>query len=55
MAVNHAGGKHPWEGISDDEFFKSAGLYGIDIATGERGFNLAAVMLFGKDDVILNL
>ncbi len=54
MAVNHAGGKHPWEGISDDEFFKSAGLYGTDIATGERGFNLAAVMLFGKDDVILN-
>lgn len=54
MAVNHAGGKHPWEGISDDEFFKSAELYGIDIATGEKGFNLAAVMLLGKDDVILN-
>lgn len=54
MAVNHAGGKHPWEKMSDDEFFKSAGLYGIDIAKGEKGFNLADVMLLGKDDVILN-
>ncbi|WP_434311035.1 winged helix-turn-helix transcriptional regulator [Hominifimenecus sp. rT4P-3] len=28
---------------------------GRDIATGEEGFNLAAVMLLGKDDVILNV
>ena len=54
MAVNHAGGKHPWESLSDDEFFKSAGLYGLDLVTGERGFNLAAILLLGKDDVILN-
>lgn len=45
MAINHAGGKHPWESMSDDEFFKSAGLYGVDIVTGGKGFNLAAVML----------
>ena len=54
MAVNHAGGKHPWESLSDDDFFKSAGLYGVDLVTGERGFNLAAVLLLGKDEVILN-
>lgn len=27
-------------------------MYGIDRATGQQGYNLAAVMLFGKDDVI---
>lgn len=54
MAINHAGGRHPWESMPDDEFFRSAGLYGTDIATGEQGFNLAAIMLFGKDDVIMN-
>lgn len=49
MAVNHAGGKHPWNDMTDQELFKSAGLYGVDRATGERGFNLAAIMLLGKD------
>jgi len=52
MAVNHAGGKHPWESMSDQELLKSAGLFGKDIATGEQGYNLAAVLLLGKDDVI---
>nr|MDE7299501.1 putative DNA binding domain-containing protein [Lachnospiraceae bacterium] len=55
MAVNHAGGSHPWEDMNDHELFKSAGLYGTDMVTGEKGFNLAAVMLLGKDDVILNV
>ena len=54
LAINHAGGKHEWESMTDDEFFKSAGLYGSDLVTGEKGFNLAAIMLLGKDDVILN-
>lgn len=55
MAVNHAGGKHPWENMSDQELLMSAGLYGTDIATGEKGYNLAALLLLGKDDVILNV
>lgn len=55
MAVNHAGGRHPWENMSDQEFLVSAGLYGTDIATGERGYNLAAILLLGRDDVILNV
>lgn len=55
MAKNHAGGQHPWTSMSDEELLKSAGLYGRDIATGEEGYNFAAIMLLGKDDVILNV
>ena len=55
MAKNHAGGQHPWTSMSDEELLKSAGLYGRDIATGEEGYNLAAIMLLGKDDAILNV
>ena len=36
----------------DEELLKSAGLYTEDRVTGEKGFNLAAVMLLGKDEVI---
>lgn len=55
MAQNHAGGIHPWTAMNDTELLKSAGLYGRDIVTGEEGYNLAAIMLLGKDDVILNV
>lgn len=55
MAQNHAGGKHPWTTMTDEELLKSAGLYGRDMATEVEGFNLAAIMLLGKDDVILNV
>jgi len=34
------------------EFFRSAGLYEEDKASGEKGFNLAGILLFGRDDVI---
>ena len=54
MAVNNAGGSHPWENMKDQELLQSAGLYSVDRVTGERGYNLAAVMLFGKDNVILD-
>ena len=54
MAVTHAGGRHPWEHMNDQELLQSAGLYGIDLTTGEKGYNLAAIMLLGKDDIILN-
>lgn len=33
----------------------SMGLYTMDRVTGEQGFNLAAVMLLGYDDVILDI
>lgn len=37
MAVNNAGGRHPWESMSDQELLMSAGLYGMDIAAGAGG------------------
>ncbi|GHV84880.1 hypothetical protein AGMMS50230_04880 [Spirochaetia bacterium] len=35
------------------ELFKSAGLYEENWITNEKGFNLAAVLLFGRDDAVL--
>lgn len=43
---------HPWKNMDDMELLRSAKLYSEDFATGERGFNLAAVMLLGRDEVI---
>ncbi len=38
--------------MDDMVFMRSAGLYVENIMTGESGFNLAAVLLFGKTEVI---
>lgn len=51
MAVNKDK-KHPWKNMSDMELLKSAGLYEEDMMTGVKGFNLAAVLLLGKKEVI---
>ena len=40
--------------MEDQELLQSAGLYGMDISTGEKGYNLAAIMLLGKEHIILN-
>ncbi len=56
MARNNSpNGKHSWTIMGDEELLKSAGLYGYDIATGEKGLNLAAIMLLGRDEIILNV
>ena len=55
MAANRHNGIHPWTDMPDTELLRSAGLYGEDKATGEWGYNLAAVMLLGRDEVILNI
>ncbi len=39
---------HPWLSLDDGELLRAARLYSRDPATGERGFNLAAVMLLGR-------
>ena len=44
--------KHPWKDMNDMDFFKSAGLYEENLQSGTKGFNLAAILLFGKDEVI---
>lgn len=43
---------HPWIQMDDMSILRSAGLYGRDFSTGKEGFNLAAVLLFGKDETI---
>ncbi|MCL1878729.1 MAG: putative DNA binding domain-containing protein [Defluviitaleaceae bacterium] len=43
---------HPWIAMTDDEIIRSAGLYQEDFKTGKAGYNLAAVLLFGRDEVI---
>lgn len=41
--------------MTDEELLQSTRLYTKDRATGETGYNLAAVMLLGKDDVIADV
>lgn len=43
---------HHWISMDDIDIFKSAGLYEQDFVTGKSGYNLAAVLLFGKDETI---
>ena len=51
MAVNRDS-DHPWKDMSDKEIIKSAKLYTMDAETGKYGYNLAAVMLLGTDEII---
>jgi len=46
---------HPWLELSDEELLISAGLFRSDYQTGEKGYTLAAVLIFGKDEVIHNI
>lgn len=43
---------HPWSKMTDIDMLRSASLYEKNLQTGEEGFNLACILLFGKDDVI---
>ena len=43
---------HPWINMSDEEILRSAGLYQEDSKLGVTGYNLAAVLLFGRDETI---
>jgi len=43
---------HPWQKMSDMEILRSAKLIDIDPETGREGYNLAAVVLLGKDEII---
>jgi len=55
MAINNAGGKHSWKDMDNEDILKSAGLYSEDLSTGAKGYNLAAIMLLGKDETILSV
>jgi ATP-dependent DNA helicase RecG len=52
--ATHHHPNHPWEKMSDKEIIRSAGLYQEDHVTGISGYNLAAVLLFGRDELILS-
>ncbi|MFZ3130997.1 MAG: RNA-binding domain-containing protein [Desulfosporosinus sp.] len=54
LAVNQRP-NHPWGALNDFELIKSAQLYLKDYQSGKEGFTLAAVLLLGKDDVILSV
>ncbi len=43
---------HDWLQMSDQDMLKSAGLWEKDFSSGVQGYNLAGVLLFGKDEVI---
>jgi len=43
---------HPWSDMTDKQILRSAGLYEEDLETGKSGYNLAAILLFGRDEVI---
>ena len=44
--------KHPWNELTNQEFYKIARLYRNDFSTGQKGFTLSAILLFGKPEVI---
>ena len=54
MATN-VRANHPWQNMTNEELLKSARLYQTNYQTGETGYTLAAVLLFGKDEVIQSI
>ena len=46
---------HPWLAIDNEALLRSAGLYKRDMKTGNEGYTLAAVLLFGTDECIQNV
>ena len=53
MATNRSP-HHPWERMTNDEILRSAGLYKKNLQTGESGYTLACILLFGTDEAILS-
>jgi ATP-dependent DNA helicase RecG len=43
---------HPWLALDDKQLLQKAGLWKKDYQTGEEGYTLAAVLIFGKDEVL---
>lgn len=50
--ISNKNPRHEWLRMADKELMISAGLYETDFVTGIQGYNLAAILLFGKDEVI---
>lgn len=46
---------HPWKKMTNDEILRSTGLYKKNLQTGESGYTLACILLFGTDEAILSV
>ncbi|MCF8374043.1 MAG: putative DNA binding domain-containing protein [Bacteroidales bacterium] len=46
---------HPWQSLDNEGLLKSAQLFQTNYKTNESGYTLAAVLLFGRDDVIKSI
>lgn len=46
---------HPWLSLSNEEILNVSGLRRRDYITGEEGYILATVLLFGKDELIQSI
>ncbi len=46
---------HPWASMNNMKLLKSASFYEKDYQTGQEGFNLACILLFGKDETIASV
>lgn len=53
--VRNINSNHPWIEMTDFEILKSAGLHKKDYTTGREGYTLAAILLFGHDQVIQSI
>lgn len=40
--------------MTNEQIIKSSGLYREDVMTKEKGLTLAAILLFGKDEIIMS-
>ena len=54
IMVSNRTANHPWSYMTNEEMLRSAGLYERDLETGKEGYNLACILLLGKDEIILS-
>ena len=55
MAKNKSGENHTIANLSDKELLESLGMIQKDFNTGKTGLTLGAILLFGKDETIINV
>lgn len=46
---------HPWKSMTDEELLRTSGLILRDSMNGNEGITLAAILLFGPDDLIFSV
>ena len=54
MAINNSQKTHIWANMTDEEMLRSLDFYAKDLNTGKEGLILAAILLFGKDNIIMS-